>query len=465
MNPLFEASVYANRRDRLSQTLKSGIAVFLGNHEAPMNYPDNTYNFRQDSDFLYFFGLSIADIAAVIDFDGRKSVIFGDDFGIDDIIWMGDQPTISSLAEKVGVGETRPMAKLQDYIHEAQEKGRKVHFTPPYRGDNQIVLSNLMGIPVNEVRTAASVDLIKGIVALRSAKEPCEIEEMEKACEIGVRMHTAVMCRCVAGASEHELAGIAEGIALSYGNGISFPVILSQHGETLHNHSHNGILEEGNMLLMDAGAEGLMNYCSDYTRTMPVNGTFTTKQKEIYEIVLKSNLSAIEAARPGLYNRELHRLSCEVIAQGLKDLGLMKGNVHDAVEAGAHALFMVHGLGHQIGLDVHDMEGLGQIYVGYDETVRPSNIFGWASLRMARKLKPGFVVSIEPGIYFIPHLIDIWKNENRFPEYINYDMVEKYRDFGGIRIEDDLLITETGHKVLGPHLPKTTDEMEAIIGK
>ncbi len=465
MNPLFEASVYANRRDRLTRTLKTGIAVFLGNHEAPMNYPDNTYNFRQDSDFLYFFGLSIADIAAVIDFDEHKSIIFGDDFGIDDIIWMGDQPTISSLAEKVDVRESRPMAKLQDYIREAQEKGRKVHFTPPYRGDNQILLSNLTGIPVNEVREAASVDLIKGIVALRSAKEQCEIEEMEKACEIGVRMHTAVMRRCVAGASEHELAGLAEGIALSYGNGISFPVILSQHGETLHNHLHNGILKEGNMLLMDAGAEGLMNYCSDYTRTMPVNGTFTAKQKEIYEIVLKSNLSAIEAAHPGMYNRELHRLSCEVIAQGLKDLGLMKGDVHEAVEAGAHALFMVHGLGHQIGLDVHDMEGLGQIYVGYDDTVRPSNIFGWASLRMARELKPGFVVSIEPGIYFIPHLIDIWKKENKFPEFINYDVVEKYRDFGGIRIEDDLLITETGHKVLGPHLPKTTDELAAIIGK
>lgn len=465
MNPLFEASVYANRRDQLTRTLKTGIAVFLGNHEAPMNYPDNTYNFRQDSDFLYFFGLSIADIAAVIDFDEHISIIFGDDFGIDDIIWMGDQPTISSLAEKVGVRETRLMAKLQDYIREAQEKGRKVHFTPPYRGDNQILLSNLTGIPVNEVREAASVDLIKGIVALRSAKEQCEIEEMEKACEIGVRMHTAVMRRCVAGASEHELAGLAEGIALSYGNGISFPVILSQHGETLHNHLHNGILKEGNMLLMDAGAEGLMNYCSDYTRTMPVNGTFTAKQKEIYEIVLKSNLSAIEAAHPGMYNRELHRLSCEVIAQGLKDLGLMKGDVHEAVEAGAHALFMVHGLGHQIGLDVHDMEGLGQIYVGYDDTVRPSNIFGWASLRMARELKPGFVVSIEPGIYFIPHLIDIWKKENKFPEFINYDVVEKYRDFGGIRIEDDLLITETGHKVLGPHLPKTTDELAAIIGK
>ena len=465
MNPLFSPSVYQNRREKLTQSVQHGIAVFLGNHEAPMNYPDNTYNFRQDSDFLYFFGLSVADIAAVIDFDAHKSIIFGNDFTIDDIIWMGDQPTIASLAERVGVTDTLPLDKLAEYIQKAQQEGRKVHFTPMYRGDNQIWLSNLTGINVNHIREAASLELIKGIVALRSTKEQCEIDEMDKACEIGVKMHTAVMRRCVPGASEHELAGLAEGIALSYGNGISFPVILSQHGETLHNHLHNGILQEGNMLLMDAGAEGLMNYCSDYTRTLPVGGKFTQKQQEIYEIVLKANLDAIDAAHPGMYNKELHRLSCEVIAQGLKDLGLMKGDVKEAVELGAHALFMVHGLGHQIGLDVHDMEGLGQIHVGYDDTVRPSNIFGWASLRMARELKPGFVVSIEPGIYFIPHLIDIWKKEHKFADFINYDVVEKYRDFGGIRIEDDLLITEAGHRVLGPHLPKGVDELAAIIGR
>lgn len=465
MNPLFEPSVYQNRRAKLTQSVGHGIAVFLGNHEAPMNYPDNTYNFRQDSDFLYFFGLSIADIAAVIDFDANRSIIFGNDFEIDDIIWMGDQPTIASLAEKVGVTETMPMAKLADYVKDAQDKGRKVHFTPQYRGDNQIWMANLTGINVNNIREAASLELIKGIVALRSTKEQCEIDEMDKACEIGVKMHTAVMRRCVEGTTERELAGLAEGIALSYGNGISFPVILSQHGETLHNHLHNGILKNGNMLLMDAGAEGLMNYCSDYTRTMPVGGRFTTKQQEIYEIVLKANMGAIDVAKPGMYNKELHRYSCEIIAQGLKDLGLMKGDVKEAVELGAHALFMVHGLGHQIGLDVHDMEGLGQIHVGYDETVRPSNIFGWASLRMARELKPGFVVSIEPGIYFIPHLIDIWRKENKFADFINYDVVEKYKDFGGIRIEDDLLITETGHRVLGPHLPKGVDEMAEIIGK
>ena len=465
MNPLFKAEVYQNRRTQLKKAVKSGIAIFLGNSEAPMNYPSNTYKYRQDSNFLYFFGLSIADIAAVIDFDENRDIIFGNDFEIDDIIWMGNQPTLASLAEKVGVKEVMPMAKLGEYIHAAQTAGRQVHFTPPYRGDNKIWLSNLTGINVNDIRNHASAELIKGIVNLRSAKEDCEIEQMENACEIGYKMHTAVMRRCVAGVPELELAGLAEGITLSYGNGVSFPIILSQHGETLHNHGHEAILQEGNMLLMDAGAENLMNYCSDNTRTLPVGGRFTQKQKEIYEIVLKANMDAIDAAKPGVYNKELHTLSCKVIAEGLSQLGLMKGDVDEAVRQGAHALFMPHGLGHQLGLDVHDMEDLGENFVGYDDTVSRSDIFGWSALRMARELKPGFIVTIEPGIYFIPQLIDIWKNEHKFEHFINYDKVEQYRDFGGIRIEDDLLITANGHKVLGPAIPKTPKELEEIIGK
>lgn len=465
MNPLFDVEVYKNRRNQLKKSVKSGIAIFLGNSEAPMNYPSNTYKYRQDSNFLYFFGLSIADLAAVIDFDENRDIIFGDDFGIDDIIWMGNQPTIASLAEKVGVKEVMPMAKLAEYVQNAQKAGRKVHFTPPYRGDNKIWLSNITGINVNIIRDHASEELIKGIVALRSTKEACEIEQMENACEIGYKMHTAVMRRCVAGVSELELAGLAEGITLSYGNGVSFPVILSQHGETLHNHGHAAILKEGNMLLMDAGGENLMNYCSDNTRTLPVGGHFTQKQKEIYEIVLQANMDGINNARPGVYNRELHTIACETIVKGLSELGLMKGDVKEAVQQGAHALFMPHGLGHQLGLDVHDMEDLGEQYVGYDDTIQRSNIFGWASLRMARELHPGFIITIEPGIYFIPQLIDIWKNEHKFEQFINYNKVEEYRDFGGIRIEDDVLITAEGHKVLGPAIPKTVKELADIIGK
>ncbi|MEG1555457.1 MAG: aminopeptidase P family protein [Bacteroidales bacterium] len=464
MNPLFNASIYKTRRDHLKESVHSGIAIFLGNDEAPMNYPSNTYKFRQDSNFLYFFGLSIPGNAAIIDFDENRDIIFGNDFDIEDIIWMGNQPTLASLAEKVAVSEVMPLAKLAEYIQTAQVKGRKIHFTPPYRGENKIWLSNLTGISLQAIQQEASVELIKGIVNLRSTKEACEIAEMETACKIGHQMHTAVMRNCVAGTSERELAGMAEGIALAHGNGISFPVILSQHGETLHNHDHNGILKTGKMLLTDAGAEGFMNYCSDYTRTLPVGGKFTQKQQEIYEIVLKANTEAIAAARPGIYNRELHTLASEIIATGLKEIGLMKGDVKQAVKQGAHTLFFPHGLGHQLGLDVHDMEDLGEDWVGYDDTIQRDPIFGWSSLRMARELKPGFVITVEPGIYFIPQLIQIWKTENKFSSFINYNKVEEYLDFGGIRIEDDVLIIENGHQVLGPHLPKTVNELANIIG-
>ncbi|MCQ2285495.1 MAG: aminopeptidase P family protein [Bacteroidales bacterium] len=457
---MFPTQVYQNRRDSLKKNIQSGVAVFLANEEAPMNYPSNTYRYRQDSNFLYFFGLSISGLAAVIDFDEGREIIFGDDFGIDDIIWMGPQPTVRELAEKVGVKETRPMGKLADYL-----KGRKVHFTPPYRFDNMIKLSKLTGIAIEELKSSASVELIKGIVALRSAKDSYEIEQMEDAGVIGVKMHTEVMRHCRPGVCERELAGLAEGIANSYGEGISFPVILSQHGETLHNHAHNGILTDGNFLLMDAGAENKMNYCSDHTRTYPVNGKFTQKQKEIYEIVLKANMEGIAHAQPGINYLDVHFIAAEIIAKGLTDLGIMKGDPNEAAHNGAYALFCPHGLGHQLGLDVHDMEDLGENYVGYDETISRSNLFGISALRMARELREGFIITVEPGIYFVPELIDIWKSEKKFADFINYDKVEEYRTFGGIRIEDDVLITKDGHKVIGPHLPKAVDELENIINK
>ncbi|MDR2978958.1 MAG: aminopeptidase P family protein [Bacteroidales bacterium] len=462
---MFNASVYTNRREKLQKEITSGVALFLGNEEASMNYPSNAYRYRQDSNFIYFFGIWAAGLAAVIDFDNGKTIIFGNDFEIDDIIWMGNQPTISELAAKAGVTDTRSYSQLAEYISATLKVGRKLHFTPPYRGDNKISLSNLTGIPVNDVCNAASLELIRGIVKLRSAKEAIEIEEIEKACQMGVEMHETVMRSCKPGVTELELVGRAEGVAMSHGNGVPFPLILSQHGEIFHNHVYNAVLEEGKLLLMDAGVEGLMGYSSDYTRTIPVSGKFTPKQKAIYEIVLKANLDAIAAAKPGIYNKELHRIAAEVIAAGLKELGLMKGNVREAVEQGAYALFFPHGLGHQMGLDVHDMEDLGENHVGYDETIERSKLFGWGALRMARELKPGFVVTVEPGIYFIPQLIEIWRNENKFPEFINYDNVVEYLDFGGIRIEDDVLITKTGHRVLGRHLAKTVEEIEGIVGK
>ena len=463
MNPLFDSKVYQNRRAKLTQLMKEGVALFLGNEESPMNYPSNQYKQRQDSNFLYFFGLSLSNFAAVIDFDNEQTILFGTDFEIDDIIWMGDQPKVQDLAARVGISETRPMSELAGYI--AAQKGRKIHFTPPYRAENKIALSKLTGIAIDDLKASASVALIKSIVALREIKDEFEIQEIEKACVIGHKMHTEVMKNCRVGKTEQELFGIAEGITLSYGNGVSFPIILSQHGETLHNHNHNQVLEDGKLLLMDAGAENLMNYSSDNTRTFPVNGKFTPKQKAIYEIVLKANVEGINACKPGIRYREIHKLAMTIITDGLKSLGLMKGDTEAAVEAGATALFMPHGLGHQMGLDVHDMEDLGENYVGYDDTIQRSKIFGWGSLRMAKELRPGHVLTVEPGIYFVPHLIDIWKNEKKFEEYINYDKVEEYRDFGGIRIEDDVLITETGHRILGPAIPKTVEELENFIGR
>lgn len=463
MNPLFDSKVYQNRRAKLTQLMKEDIALFLGNEESPMNYPSNQYKQRQDSNFLYFFGLSLSNFAAVIDFDNEQTILFGTDFEIDDIIWMGDQPKVQDLAARVGITETRPMAELAGYI--AAQKGRKIHFTPPYRAENKIALSKLTSIAIDDLKASASVALIKSIVSLREIKDEFEIQEIEKACVIGHKMHTEVMKNCRVGKTEQELFGIAEGITLSYGNGVSFPIILSQHGETLHNHNHNQVLEDGKLLLMDAGAENLMNYSSDNTRTFPVNGKFTPKQKAIYEIVLKANVEGINACKPGIRYREIHKLAMTIITDGLKALGLMKGDTEAAVEAGATALFMPHGLGHQMGLDVHDMEDLGENYVGYDDTIQRSKIFGWGSLRMAKELRPGHVLTVEPGIYFVPHLIDIWKNEKKFEEYINYDKVEEYRDFGGIRIEDDVLITETGHRILGPAIPKTVEELENFIGR
>ncbi|MCL1851388.1 MAG: aminopeptidase P family protein [Bacteroidetes bacterium] len=456
MNFLFASNIYQERRNKLSAAFSTGIALFLSNNESPANYPSNTYHYRQDSNFLYFFGLSLPNIVGVIDFEQKKSLLFGNDFEIDDIIWMGDQPKLSDLAVEVAVDEVRPLSELSSFL-----KNKQVHFTPPYRADNKIELTRLLKKNIEEL--IPSTELIKRIVALREIKSPEEIEQMENANEIGVQMHTFVMKHCKPGVSERELFGIAEGIALSMGSGPSFPIILSQNGQTLHNHNHNLILEKGRLLVMDAGAENVMNYCSDHTRTMPVSGTFSPMQKEIYETVYQANMAGIANCKPGIQNIENHKLAVTVLTEGLQRIGLMKGNIEESVALGAHALFMPHGLGHQIGLDVHDMEDLGENFVGYDETIQRSKIFGWGSLRMAKTLKPGHIISVEPGIYFIPHLIDIWKNEKRFEAFINYDKVETYRNFGGIRIEDCVLITEEGHRVLGTHLPKSVSEIENIL--
>jgi Xaa-Pro aminopeptidase len=429
-----------------------------------MNYPANPYHFRQDSSFLYFFGLDSADLAGIVDVEADREILFGDDVDVEDIIWMGDQPLLQDRAARVGVTETLRKEKLGETIKDALGKGKKIHILPPYRPENVLLLQDLLEVSPDKLKGSVSEELVMAVVEQRSVKIPEEIEQIELALDATHNMHTTAMRMARPGVLESEIAGRIEGIALSHGGLISFPVILTINGQILHNHFHGNTLEAGRLMVNDSGAETAMHYAADITRTVPVGGRFSRKQEDIYNIVLAAQNTAIEAIRPGVMNKQVHLSAVSTIAAGLKDLGLMRGDVDEAVKAGAHALFMPHGLGHMMGLDVHDMEDLGENYVGYDKSVKRSDQFGLAFLRLARELKPGYVLTVEPGIYFIPALIDKWIKEEKHTEFIDFDRVNTYRDFGGIRIEDDVLVTETGSRVLGKPIPKTVEELEAIVG-
>jgi Xaa-Pro aminopeptidase len=461
---MFDKNVYKIRREKLLRSMGNGIILILGNVDSPMNYPANTFHFRQDSSFLYFFGLDFPGLAGIIDIDSGEEIIFGNDADIEDIIWMGPQESIASKSANVGISKSLPFNDLENYLKGVIRQGRKIHFLPPYRAENKILLSELLGLTVSGLKQYASVELIKAIVALRSIKEAVEIQEIEKACATGYRMHVEAIRMAMPGVWEQTIAGRIEGIALADGGMLSFPVILSQNGETLHNHDHSQILKNGRLMIVDAGAETSLHYASDFTRTIPVGGKFRAQQREIYDIVLAANNKATSLIKPGVTYLSVHLAVCEVIASGLKELGLMKGDVKEAVANGAHALFFPHGLGHMMGLDVHDMEDLGQIYVGYDDETRPVQQFGTAYLRLGRRLEPGFVLTNEPGIYFIPALIDKWKKEKINAGFINFDEVESYKSFGGIRLEDDILVTPDGCRMLGQRVPVTPEEIELIVG-
>jgi len=461
---MFPGKVYTQRREKLRQLVGDGLILIAGNEESAMNYKANTYHFRQDSSFLYYFGINKPGFYGICDPESGIDTLFGNDFDMDDIIWMGEQPLVKELASNVGAAASASLKELSSVLQSAISSGRKIHILPPYRGDHQLALSNLFGVGVESVKKFVSEELIRAVVKMRSVKDPFEIGEIEKAVQVAGLMHTTAMKMAFPGNFERELAGAIEGIALSHGGPVSFPVILSMNGQTLHNHDHGNELEEGRMVVCDAGTESELCYASDITRTFPVGGKFSARQKDIYNIVLKANVETIKASLPGKSYREVHLQAARIIASGLNDLGLMKGDVDEAVASGAHALFFPHGLGHMLGLDVHDMEGLGENLVGYSDAIKRSEQFGLAYLRMGRELEPGFVITNEPGCYFIPALIQQWKSEKKLEQFINYSEVDSYVDFGGVRIEDDVLITESGNRVLGTPIPKTVEEVEATAG-
>lgn len=458
---MFNKETYTRRRSELKRIVGNGIIILFGNNEAPANYPANAYApMRQDSTFLYYFGQHRDGLVGVIDIDNDKETLFGDDIDVEDIVWMGFTPSVADLAAEVGVANTAPMKELSSLV--SHLPSRKIHFLPPYRFDTKIQIMDLLGIHPSKQKEAASIDLIKAVVKMRSTKEPQEIEAIERACDVGYAMHTTAQLLIKPGITERFIGGQVDGIARSLAQGVSFATIFSQHGEIMHGNPSDAKLEAGRLALCDAGCE-LDDYCSDNTRTMPVTGKFTQRQLEIYSIVEACHDYVLQVAKPGVKYADVHFAVCRLMTERLKELGLMKGDVDEAVRAGAHAMFLPHGLGHMMGMDVHDMEGLGQIYVGFDDETRPNlEQFGTNCLRMGRRLEPGFVVTDEPGIYFIPALIDEWKANGHSKDFINFDLLDTYRDFGGIRIEDDLLITADGCRFLGskriPYHPQDLEE-------
>ncbi|MBN2264590.1 MAG: aminopeptidase P family protein [Candidatus Aminicenantes bacterium] len=457
---MFKAETYVQRRKLLRKSVGSGLMIFLANEESPMNYPANTYHYRQDSSFLYFFGLSSPGLAATVDADQGVDTLYGDDLGIEDIIWEGELPKIKDRALTAGVRRTRPRAAFAEDVRKALAAGRTVHYLPPYRHDAKIALSGLLRIPVEKLKAKASPAFIKAAVDQRLIKSKEEIREMECALAVSREMYLAAMKLAKPGRYEYQVSGAMEGIALAYGMRLSFPPIVTVNGQIFHMHSQDNVLAKGRMLVCDCGAEAPSGYASDITRSIPVGGRFNRRQRDIYEIVLAAQLSAIKAMKPGVNFKDVHLRASRVIADGLKGLGLMKGDTAEAVAAGAHALFLPHGLGHNIGLDVHDMEDYGENHVGYGEKVERSAQFGLAYLRMARELRPGHVLTVEPGVYFIPALAALWKKEGKHKGFIAYEKIEKWLDFGGIRIEDDVLVTGKGRRVLGPPIPKAVAEVE-----
>ena len=459
---MFAPNVYVERRNRLQRQFEDGLLLFVGNADAPMNYAANAYHFRQDSSFLYYWGVDDPDLVAVLDVDAGRHTIFGNDFTVDDIVWRGPQPTIAERAAGAGIADTQSLDALPRLLTDAIRRGRRIHFLSQYRADNAQLLERLLGIRAEVVNQHASIALAKAVVAQRAYKSAEEIAEIEAALDIGHDMHVLAMKIAKPGMYEREVAGAIAGLVESRGVALAFPIIFSVHGETLHNHFHGNRMEAGQMAVNDSGCESPLHYACDITRTIPIGGRFHGPQRDLYQSVLNAQRKALAAVKPGVKFREIHLLACRSLAEDLKSIGCMKGDLDAAIAQGAHGMFFQCGLGHMMGLDVHDMEGLGEQYVGYDPSVERSPQFGLKSLRMARALEPGMVMTVEPGIYMIPTLMDKWRAEGKFLDFLDYDVIEKFRGFGGIRVEDDVVVTETGYRVLGKPIPIEMDEVEAL---
>lgn len=466
---MFSQETYIRRRSELKKLVGKGVIILFGNNDAPANYPANCYApMRQDSSFIYYFGQHRNGLVGVIDIDNDEEWLFGDDIDVEDIVWMGFTPSVKMLAYEVGIAHTAPISAIEKVI--CKKSGNRqslrdnIHFLPPYRFDTKIQIMDLLGIHPSKQKEAASLTLIQAVVKMRSTKEAQEIEAIDRACDVGYAMHTTAQLLIRPGVTERFIGGQVDGIARSLANQVSFATIFSQHGEIMHGNPSEAKLEAGRLALCDAGCE-LDDYCSDHTRTMPVTGKFTQRQLEIYSIVEACHDYVLEVAKPGVRYMDVHFAVCRMMTDRLKELGLMRGDTEEAVRAGAHAMFLPHGLGHMMGMDVHDMEGLGQIYVGFDEETRPNlKQFGTNCLRMGRRLQEGFVVTDEPGIYFIPALIDEWRASGHCKEFLNFDKLETYKDFGGIRIEDDVLITQDGCRFLGSkRIPYHPAELEEFM--
>jgi Xaa-Pro aminopeptidase len=462
---MFEADTYTDRRNELTRSMGPGVLLFVGNDLEPMNYADNPYPFWQDRSFLYYWGLDEPGLAGLIDLESGDATLFGHDPTIDEVVWTGPQPSIASKAERIGATAAEPIASLPEQLRVLRSSGRQVHLLPLYRASSRIRVAEWMGVGLSEVDGLVSRPFIEAVVDQRIIKSDEEIAEIEKAMAITRAMHLEGMRVARPGVAEWEVAGAVEGVALRHGGRLSFPIICSKHGETLHNHHYDNVLETGDLVVLDTGGVSPSGYAGDITRTLPIGGRFDGRQRAIYDLVLDAEVRSVEAVRPGVTYREVHLAACRILAEGLCELGLMKGDPAEAVAAGAHALFMPHGLGHMMGLDVHDAEGLDETYAGYGSEMKRSEQFGLASLRLGRTLEPGFVLTVEPGIYLIPALIDRWKAEDRHAAFIDYEELESWTTFGGVRIEDDVVVTADGHRVLGEPIPKAPDEVESLLAQ